>query len=1079
MGLRLQPDSLKRPWLMVVLLSCVIVAAVAFSIGSCTKNNPAGPPNRPPSRPLIASGAPADSAVDQATALTLAWTSTDPDGDRIVYDVYFGATDPPPKVSNRQPENHYSVSGIAFATRFYWRVVAFDLKEGEASSDTWTFTTRVADLSCLASADTLSGVVPLAVSFRGEARGGKAPYAYSWSFGDGGTSGEQNPSHTYEETGSFTAELSVTDAEERVSSRQVGPIEVICPALSCTASGDTAGGPAPLPVNFTASAEGGCGPYTWRWVFGDGGTSADQNPTHIYETPGDYVATMTVTDSQGHTCSHQVGPIQLPCPRLSCGAGADVMSGQAPLRVDFSGSAQGGCGHFTWQWDFGDGAGSEEQDPTHTYQTPGDYTATMTVSDSERNTCSEQVTPIHVTCPALNCTASGNPMRGDVPLQIAFAASATGGCGPYSWSWSFGDGGSSTEQNPHHTYQVQGDYAATMTVTDSQQHACSEQVAPIHVTCPGLTCGASGYSLSGPAPLHSVFAGSADGGCPPYSWSWSFGDGGSSTEQSPDHTYQTPGNYVATMTVTDSRQQICSKQVAPIHVTCPVLSCGASGNPTGGPSPLQVTFTANAAGGCAPYAWSWSFGDGATSAEQNPVHTYTTPGNYTATMTVTDTQQQICSKQVGPIRVTCPALTCGASGNPTNGPAPLQVDFTATASGGCAPYTWSWTFGDGATSTAQNPTHTYETPGDYTATMTVTDAQDQTCSRQVTPIHVTCPALICAASGNPMGGPAPLLVTFTAGAGGGCAPYTWSWTFGDGSTSTEQDPTHTYESPGDYTATMTVTDAQQQVCSRQVTPIHVTCPALTCSASGNPTSGEAPLDVIFNATAGGGCPPYTWSWAFGDSATSTEQNPTHTYETPGDYTATMTVTDSQQHVCSQEVTPIHVICPHLTCDASADSVSGTAPLRVNFTATEGGGCGPFTWGWDFGDGGASTEQNPSHTYETPGDYTATMTVKDTEQQVCSREVGPIHVACPAMTCTASADTTSGQAPLQVTFTATVGGGCAPYTWSWDFGDGGSSTEQNPVYTYQTPGQYTATMTVTDARQNSCNQQVGPIQVIGP
>jgi PKD repeat protein len=192
----------------------------------------------------------------------------------------------------------------------------------------------------------------------------------------------------------------------------------------------------------------------------------------------------------------------------------------------------------------------------------------------------------------------------------------------------------------------------------------------------------------------------------------------------------------------------------------------------------------------------------------------------------------------------------------------------------------------------------------------------------------------------------------------------------------------------------------------------------------------------------------------------------------------MTVTDSAQHSCSRQVTPIHVACPAITaCTASANSTSGVAPLQLNFTATVDGGCGPYTWSWDFGDGGTSTVQNPTYTYQTPGDYTATMTVTDSAQHSCSRQVTPIHVACPALTCTASADSMSGVAPLLVNFTATVDGGCGPYTWSWDFGDGGTSTEQNPSYTYETGGEYTATMTVTDSEQHTCSQQVTPIEVI--
>jgi len=159
--------------------------------------------------------------------------------------------------------------------------------------------------------------------------------------------------------------------------------------------------------------------------------------------------------------------------------------------------------------------------------------------------------------------------------------------------------------------------------------------------------------------------------------------------------------------------------------------------------------------------------------------------------------------------------------------------------------------------------------------------------------------------------------------------------------------------------------------------------ALSCEASGNPMSGAPSLAVQFNGSAEGGKPPYTYSWDFGEGGTSSDPRPRYTYQKTGNYTARLTVTDSKGNRCEESVSSITVGCPPLTCAASANPTSGTAPLMVRFNASVDGGCPPYTYSWEIGEGGTSSEQNPSHNIEKEGNYTARLTVTDSKGNRCT------------------------------------------------------------------------------------------------
>ena len=237
-------------------------------------------------------------------------------------------------------------------------------------------------------------------------------------------------------------------------------------------------------------------------------------------------------------------------------------------------------------------------------------------------------------------------------------------------------------------------------------------------------------------------------------------------------------------------------------------------------------------------------------------------------------------------------------------------------------------------------------------------------------------------------------------------------------------------------------------------------PPLSVSASATPMSGNVPLAVAFRATVSAGSPPYTYSWTFGDGATSSSPNPSHTYTRPGTYVAQLTVGDSLASTVTDGVTIVVTVQP-LIATAQANPTEGDAPLDVSFSVTVSGGLAPYTYQWMFGDGSASTTQSAVHRYSAPGTYGAQVTVRDSLGSSVSSSVSVlVRPSAPQVSMLASLQ--SGVAPLTISFSATIIGGVRPDSYAWDFGDGGTSTEESPSHRYDTTGTYIVTVTTTDA-----------------
>ncbi|HVN52961.1 MAG TPA: PKD domain-containing protein [Anaerolineaceae bacterium] len=680
-----------------------------------------------------------------------------------------------------------------------------------------------------------------------------------------------------------------------------------------------------LNTSFTFTNRSIRNPTSVDWDFGDGSEiSHDYNGTHIYTTPGTYTVTLTVHNNYGSSSTS--GTINFKPKASFTPSETAIDPGDT---VTFNNTTTGNP-TINYVWNFGDGtATSTAVSPTHTYTKIGNFTVTLTATNSVG---SDTATGLVVFHPKADFSPKESIIQ--VGDTINFANASTGST-PLRYSWNFGDGGTSTDANPSHTYSTVGSYTVSLTTENdwgSNTSTGTVHFRPKAIFTPGLSKIQAGESVS--------FS-NASTGEEPLDFTWDFGDN-SPTEKvrNPTHIYHSIGNYVVTLTVENSfgtdttTGKVVFPPVAAFSQSSSVIHTGES-----------VTFT-NESTGTEPLTYLWEFGDGQTSQDRDPVHQYSIAGAYTIRLTTTNeygTSQATSQLNFAPKAVfspTNPVIQLG------------QAIAFINSSTGTAPLSYLWDFGNGATSTEANPTYTYNTAGSYIVSLKVSNSfGDQTATGKVnfSPKASFTPTNAAIQLGEP--------ITFT-NTSSGTMPLSYLWDFGDGATSTETNPTHVYETVGTYTVSLKATnDYGNATVNGQVNfkPITSFTPA-------NPVIqlGE---EIAFTSTSSGTA-PLSYLWDFGDGSTSTQANPRHTYLAVGAYTISLKVTNAygnETRTGKVNFSP--------KADFSFSPQNDIKPaMDVTFT-NQTTGTNPINCTWDFGDGSPTTnEWNTKHSYTGRGVY---------------------------------------------------------------------------------------------------------------
>ena len=886
--------------------------------------------------------------------------------------------------------------------------------------------------SNISTADTVSCTSPLITHFTGTGSSTNGSVTYSWYFGNGSTSALQNPLQVYQD-GIYDPILIVSDT---LGCQDTSYAHISVTDVKAGFSSSVTNACNGIPVQFTDTSNFAT---SWDWNFGDGSPhSTQQNPSHIYSANGTYsVSLVAVFNSCPSDTFVALNYINVTTPATFTLSADDTSNCSMPFTVNFTSNAAGGS---AYDWDFGDGSSSTSASPVHTYTNNGTYTVTLDVANA--NGCvASQALSSHVSIGVLNAGFKTDSSGGCTPLSVQFTDTSSSNVPITSYNWDFGDGSFSTLKNPLHVYNTSGIYLPTLIIqnadgcTDTIQLADSikvgQSILPTFIAAPLVQCVNQLVAFTDLTP-----------NVPPGAiYTWEFGDGQISHLVNPDHFYSDTGYYDITLSI---KNQGCRGDTVKLRYVLIVVPKADFYFDFDCANPTNVAFHDTSQGA---QTWLWEFGDGTTSTLQNPSHSYASQNVYTVTLIVTNSTTGCVDSTNKDLPIGTPGAGFGS--DTTNGCFPLTIHFADSSSFAT---TWLWKFGDGSSSSLQNPIHTYTDTGRFTVKLIVNPGKP--CSDSTVRLnYITAYGIKGFASATPFYGCIPMNVTFRDSSKSFLGTInSWKWSFGTGDSSLVQNPSYIYTTVGNFGAKLVVTDNHgcKATLARPIGTIDVnaifTSDTAVCPGESVQFSNLSTSSNIFN-------------WDFGDGVTSILNKPVHAYANSGVYTIRLIARNSSYGCPDTLVAPNFMVVDTPIADFTvASNFAPCPPFPVQFTNTT--NRFDLQWLWYFGDGDTSTERNPLHVYFMPGDYDVALVAWDSSGCRDSiMYIDLIRVRGPLGHFTASTD--SGCVPLTITITGTLGSSVASSLS--DLGDGTAFLDSiNLSHTYTNVGTYYPIYTLTDS-----------------
>ncbi|MBN2698732.1 MAG: PKD domain-containing protein [Bacteroidales bacterium] len=881
-----------------------------------------------------------------------------------------------------------------------------------------------------------------------------------WEFGDGGSSTERDPVHVYRNL--FGPDNLVFDATlvaispyncRDTSTRTV----TVKPYIEAMFAYDTVAECSPHEIIITDQS---IGADSYHWDFGDGATSVSGGPVlrHVYSNTGPvpvtYTITLDVANEEG--CTDQIRRDVTIYPEVRAAFSLDPPEICSPAEVVFNNFTVGPPG-TVYLWDFGDGGSSTEEEPVHRYDRNllrHDTIFTVTLVAITPEDCRDTAIFDVVVHPFIEAAFTVNDVVGCAPFEIAIHNESIGVDNYY---WEFGDGFTSTSGDPvlNHIYNNIGStsevYPLLLIVTNEE--GCSDTMVRYVTVHPLIT---SNFSFNRDEGCHPLTVNFTDLSANAEVYLWDFGDGSATVEPSPVHTFTNFGSsdsiYTVTLT-TSTADGECVKSISWDFVVHPAVEAAFTFPQAVDCGPFEVTFENLSIGGS---EFHWDFGDDSTLTVYDtlPVtHTFVN-GSFADEeayeVILVAENEAGCLDTARKIITVYPDIESHFSASVVEGCHPLEVDFTDLSDGA---QTYLWDFGDGTSSNLGNPSHIFTNTGtvDSIYTVTLTTIAPNNICRDTFSLDITVHPYVKA--------------DFSIPVQSGCTPFEvvienssvnaeqYHWEFGDGTDTVthDMDPfTHRFTNP-DFTNrqdfVITLTAMNYAGCTGVQTRIVTVEPAIEAGFSASRVEGCHPLQVDFANTSEGGA---YFLWDFGDGTSSSRVNPSRTFTNLGSADVTYRVwlyTTASNNRCRDSVFKDIIVHPYISADFTFMESIRCSPSPVTFNNASVGG---ETYYWDFGDGTdtVTTDINPViHQFENSdflnnGRFQVTLTAES--YAGCTDQITRTVELYPAIEAAFDASAVEGCHPMEVEFTNLSNGA---YTYSWDFGDGASSSDKNPDYTF--------------------------------
>ena len=895
-----------------------------------------------------------------------------------------------------------------------------------------------------------NGCSPLTVNFSNNSSGSNS---YAWNFGDGNGSIEEEPTNTfYNFTSSDTTYQVVMAASTSFGCGANDSLEVTVFPGAQASFIDNSLPPScsPFNANFVNMS---LGASNYLWDFGDGSpTSTDEHPSHYYENETGFIQTFDVTliaySPTGCNDTIQSGITVYPAPEFEFTVWPD--SGCSPLTVTMPFVT----GINQYEWDFGDGSELNAfPQPTHIFENPTNdpiiYDIQL-VGISPFGCIDTTYSQIVVT-PQPTSQFMTNIGQGCSPLTVEFENISLQAD---SYTWSYGDGDTAYTSDPFHSHEFINTTNTIVTydviLTATSNGGCEDQfTVPIQV-------------------FPQVIAGFEDPGndCSPYSielnnttlngenYTWEFGNGLQSIDENPSTIY------VNSIGV-DTTYNICI--IATSGLGCTDDFCLPV---TVYPSPI-ADFTMSANESCAPTpinfenqstladSYEWIYGDGNNAFIDDPIHTHTyqstsdQPEEFAVSLVLLNSTG--CTDTLTSPVTIYPAVTAGFVVDGA-GCSPVSASFENQSTGASSGYEWD--FGDGGSTSQENPAHIYvnNTGADTTYYADLIATSIYGCSDTTTVGINVYPTPIANAGIDTIMGCYPLDVVFQ-NTSIGADEYTWVYGTGQISDTTAETHTYTFYNFGDQPVTYDISliTTTEEGCE-SVDYLTIDVPPELEAEFTAPDEECSPFEVDFTNESIGAL---SYWWEFGDGDTHTIANPTHTYHNDGLTDTTYTAMMVAQSFYGCFDTTYHDITVFATPFANfiAQPESQVWP-NATITLTDLSVAGAVTYEWDMDDGNELDGETPDdYTYDDWGVYDIDLFI--TNGSCSSEATSSIEITPPVPIADFIIDTV-GCAPMTVHFKSNSQ---FALSYHWDFGDGGEAQVENPVYGYNFPGTYNVTLTV--------------------